>query len=132
MLDMLRQRMAAYLRNHQVGVLSVANAVQGALPVRYHSDTLTVYCLIARWTDILPVLEQDSRVELVIAQHDSDAYWMQYRATAHVLDTPNFQPFAAKTIAASAFHYVVVELTPQRIDLIDQRKGWGARETLEL
>lgn len=133
MLDMLRQRMAAYLRNHQVGVLSVVSAAQGALPVRYHSDALAVYCLIARWTDILPTLEQDPTVELVIAQHNSDAYWMQYRATARVLESPDFQPFSTMAaISASPFHYVVVELTPHRIDLIDQRRGWGARETLEL
>jgi len=28
--------------------------------------------------------------------------------------------------------YLVVRVTPQRIDLFDEGRGWGARETLEL
>jgi len=28
--------------------------------------------------------------------------------------------------------YLVIHVTPQRIDLFDESRGWGARETLEL
>jgi len=28
--------------------------------------------------------------------------------------------------------YLVVRVTPERIDLFDERWGWGARETLKL
>ena len=28
--------------------------------------------------------------------------------------------------------YLVVRVTPRRIDLLDENRGWGARETLDL
>jgi hypothetical protein len=131
MLDQIRHRMASYLAEYDSGILTVMNGSQSvSMPVRYHSRLLGVTCLVVRWSDLVYALEQQPTVELLIPATAYPEMWMHYQARAHLLPRSDVATFQG--MSASPFQYVMAQLTPYRIDLIDQRVTWGARETLEL
>ena len=122
MLDELRERITIYLNDHQVCVITT-NGSQGAWAVaaQYKPRSLDLDCRVPRWSDALYHLEQDPRVLVLI--HDPEANpmrWLQYRGLAQV------------DRSSANERYVVTRITPDRIDLLDESRGWGARETLDL
>jgi hypothetical protein len=67
LLDELRDRMAAYLAEHQVCVISTTGPEGArAMPVRYRSARLEIDCILPRCADVAYHLEQDPRVALVV------------------------------------------------------------------
>ena len=142
MLDQLHARFAACLSERQVCILSTAaSSGSWALPVRYRrvSDgddrRLELDCLLPRWADATYNLEQDARVVLVILTAcDPPLGWLQVRGTARPLATPNWKRLLPEAAARDwpESRYCVLRVTPSRLDLIDESKGWGARETLEV
>jgi hypothetical protein len=131
MLDQLRHRMTTYLTAYRSGILTVAPPAHAAsLPVRYQNQALIVTCWVARWSDIVYLLEERPMVELLIPAAPDPDVWMHYQARAHLL--PRAVRAPVHDTHRPAAHYVVAQLMPYRIDLIDQRVVWGARETLEL
>ena len=143
MLDKLRDRMAAYLAQHQVCVISAAGPDGArAMPARYRSRGLEVDCLLPRWADVAYYLEQDSRVALVVqdtgicgeqGRTTPGSRWLRCLGTARVVAQPDWDallPEGAHTPAPDEL-YLVVRITPTRLDLMDETRGWGARETLE-
>ncbi|RME85978.1 MAG: hypothetical protein D6775_01355 [Caldilineae bacterium] len=135
MLNELRERMAAYLAMHRVGVLSVAGSegVQ-ALPVRYRSRGLEVECLVPRWADAAYWLEAAPAALLIIEScHAAGLRWLAYWGAARPVDAPDWAALLPNwRLATPPDHiYRVFRVTPRRIDLFDESKGWGERETLE-
>ena len=136
MLDKLRDKVATYLAGQRVCVLSTTGpeGVRSMLAY-YRPHGLEVDCLLPRWADVTYHLEQDPRVALVIpAAPASGRRWLQCLGTAAPLTHPDWTgllpdvPFALPPDDL----YLVVRVTPLRIDLMDETQGWGARETLEL
>lgn len=143
MLDKLRDQMAAYLSQHQVCVLSTAGAacpelVKGgdwAMPVRYRSRGLDVDCLVPRWANAAYHLEQDSRVLLIIqACYAAGLRWLQIQGTARPVAAPDWARLLPRWMSTALADdlYLVIRVTPERIELFDESRGWGVRETLEL
>lgn len=120
MIDKLRDQIIRELAAHSVGVLTLATpAGPLAMPVRYQPRGLEVDCLLPRWSDVAYHLEQPGPVMLVVLVPPGDEQrWLRYEGVC--------QPPAGTDDL-----YQAVTIRPVRIDLIDQRKGWGARETLE-
>jgi hypothetical protein len=118
-LDQLRDRLITYLSQNQSCVLTTSGC-QGAwaVPAPYENAGLELICRLPRWSDVVFHIEQDPEV-LAIIQDASPLCWLQVRGTAQLGDSP--EP-----------GYVMVHITPQRIDLFDEGRGWGARETLDL
>ncbi len=122
MIDELRQRIAAYLAQNQVCVIS-ASGRQGTWSVtaQFQNHGLKLACRVPRWSDVLYHLEQEPHALLIIPDCASDsARWLQYQGIARI------------DASAADDRYVTVHLTPERVDLIDESRGWGARETLDL
>ena len=122
MLDELRERITIYLNDHQVCVITT-NGSQGAWAVaaQYKPRSLDLDCRVPRWSDVLYHLEQDPRVLVLIYDPEAQPMrWLQYRGTAKV------------SALSADERYVAVHITPERIDLMDESLGWGARETLDL
>lgn len=120
MLDRLRDQIAQELAAQSVGVLTLATP-EGplAMPVRCQAQRLQVECVLPRWSDLAYHLEQSSRVLLVLLlPSEGEPRWLRYEGIG--------RPIPAKTGL-----YQAVQIDPIRIDLIDPRQGWGARETLE-
>jgi hypothetical protein len=136
LLDKLCDQIVAYLSHHDVCILSTAGA-QGAwaMPVRYRSHGLEVDCLVPRWTDVAYFVEQDPHVVLVVQDAEAqDLRWLQYQGTARPVADPDWAGLLPGWTAAAppADLYLVIRVTPQRMDLFDESRGWGARETLEV
>lgn len=103
------------------------------MPVRYRSQGLELYCLVPRWADGLYHLEQDPQAMLVITS-ENPLCWLHYQGQVQTGAGPadwsgllpdNLAPALAGEL------YQLLHLTPHRIDWIDERRGWGARATLE-
>jgi hypothetical protein len=143
-----RQRIAAFLAHQRTGVLCCAsgtNAIAGqgmwALPVWYRPESgssdgrsLEVDCLLPRWADIAHYLTQAARVILIVqASSGAGLRWAQMRGMARPVEAPDWAGLLPRwvSIVEPDTVYLVVRLTPNRIDLIDEDLGWGMHETLE-
>jgi hypothetical protein len=133
-LDQLRDQIATYLADHHICVISALGAC--AMPARYRSDGLKVDCLVPRWSEVAYALEQDARAALVIADAPSDgARWLEVRGSASIVASPEWKGWRLDSTRHGvplADLYLVVRVTPQRMDLVDETRGWGARETVEM
>lgn len=136
MLDQLRARIADYLSEHQVCVVSTSGLTGAwAIPARYRSQGLEVDCLLPRWADVTYHLEQRPDVLLIIRDTQvDDLRWLECRGAAQVITSPDWLGFLPEETAVPHpdSRYVVIRVTPKRIDLVDESLGWGARETLDL
>jgi hypothetical protein len=112
------------------------------MPVRYRNVGLEVDCLLPRWADVAYYIEQDPHVLLVIldspptggGEPGGGLRWLQYRGTAQPISSPDWDrllPEGTPRVRPEE-RYVAIRITPERIDLIDESYGWGARETLDL
>lgn len=148
MLNELRDRIAAYLSNHRVCIISTSGTLGAwAMPAvcRPVANGLELECLLPRWADVTFHLEQNPRVLLII--HDPpptspnrgepggcELRWLQYLGTAHPIATPEWSSWLPEGVsnARPEERYVAMRIKPERIDLIDETRGWGARETLDV
>ncbi len=122
MLDELRERIIAFLSQNQACVISTSGC-HGAwsVGVPYRNRGLELDCRVPRWSDALYHLEQDPRVLVIILDAQAGpARWLQYRGSAR----------ADSSRAGEG--YTAVHIMPERIDLMDESQGWGARETLDI
>jgi hypothetical protein len=121
MLDELRDRVIAYLAQNCVCVICTSGSCGAwAITTHYTNDGLELTCQVPRWADVLFHLEHDPHALVIVLGNPHDPLcWLEYRGLAHLLD-------------ASDDRYVTVYLTPIRIDLLDEQRGWGVRETLDL
>jgi hypothetical protein len=136
LLDELRDRISAFIAQHPICVISTRGDTGAWVDVAWHySDGLEIVCLLPRWSDALYYLEQDPHVMLVILDTQSNALrWLQYRGFAQLvqsLDAGKTLPQLSPNLPVDD-RYVAVRITAERIDLIDENRGWGARETLDL
>ncbi|MBM4460102.1 MAG: pyridoxamine 5'-phosphate oxidase family protein [Chloroflexi bacterium] len=147
MQDQLRAQMAAFLAGHDVGILST-NGARGAwaMPVRYLSRDLEVECLLPRWADVAYHLEQDPHVLLVVQDCPSSTApplvrgsemglrWLQIQGIARPVAAPDWVGLLPTWTSATppGVLYLAVRVTPRCIDLFDESRGWGARETVEM
>lgn len=87
-----------------------------------------------RWADVAHHLTQDPKVLLIVqASSGSGLRWLQIQGTAQPIEAPNWNrllPRWVSTVQPDAL-YLVVRVTPSRIDLVDEDLGWGVQETLE-
>lgn len=120
-LDKLRDRVISYLSQNHVCVIATSGSF-GAWQVTapYKNNELELNCHLPRWSDVIYHIEQESHVMVIIMEPcPNSSSWLQYRGVARVTDSMDDR-------------YVSVNITPERIDLIEESRGWGARETLEL
>ena len=135
MFNSLRERLADCLARQHVCVLGT-NGPGGvwAIPVRCRSHELEVDCLVPRWADAAYYQEQDSRLLLIFhAVEAGSLRWLQYQGTAQALADPDWAELLPEDSARSRpkERYLAVHVKPSRIDLIDERQGWGVLESVE-
>jgi hypothetical protein len=140
--DERRERIASFLAHQRTGVISTA-CPPGvwAMPVWYRLDSgpsasrsLVVDCLVPRWADVAHQLSQDSRVVLIVqACSGAGLRWLQIQGTTRPVEAPDWPALLPRWISPVQPDalYLVVRMTPSRIDLIDEDLGWGVQETLE-
>lgn len=141
MLDELSDRIGTYLASRSVGIVSATGGVEEwAQPVRYRLVTppghasLMIACLLPRWSELVFRLEQDARVLLTVPDPgDAALRWLQCRGMATLLPPSDWSACLPSVFSCArlADLYVEGRITPKRIDLVDEARGWGMRETLE-
>ncbi len=129
-LDQLIDQFAQQLAGSDVGVLYVAGA--SPHPVRYRSRRLAVESLLPRWSDLAYAVEAQPMVSLIIPDTGDALCWLQYQGRARVVETADWDELLRDDRLQLPAGYIRVAIQPQRLDLFDERRGWGARETLEL
>lgn len=136
MLDELRDRITEFISQHRISVISTrGSSGEWAIPTWHHPLGLEMVCLLPRWSDVLYHLEQDPRVMLIILDTQCEALcWLQYRGTARIVDAPDWERILPEEESNKQpdDRYVAIRITPERIDIIDESRGWGARETLDV
>ncbi len=140
--DDRRKRFAAFLAHQWSCVISTAGSPGvWAMPARYcplpgstDSPNLAVDCLLPRWADVAHHLTQEPGVVLVVqAASDAGLRWLQIQGAARPVEAPDWArllPRRVSIVQPDAL-YLVVRVTPSRIDLVDEDLGWGVHETLE-
>ena len=136
MLDELREHIITFISQNRVCAISTRGS-SGAwlVPAKYTCSGLEMDCLLPRWSDALYHLEQDPRVMLIVLDTQGEGLrWLQYSGSARVVASPDWEKILPErtSVKRPDERYAVIHLTPVRIDLIDESRGWGARETLDL
>lgn len=134
MLDHTRAEITAFLAAHQTGILCLAgHGRTWAMPVPYQAHGIVVCCRVPRWADGSYYLETDPHCVLLITAGDGAPCWLSYTALAAPARAPDWAAWAGAGVppARLADFYTVLRLQPLQIDLFDERRGWGARATLE-
>jgi len=118
-LNELRNRIISYLSQNRVCVIATSGSLGAwAVPAQYDNAGLELNCRLPRWSDTLFHIEQEPRV-MAIIQDAKPRRWLQYLGTACIVESTDEQ-------------YATIHIMPERIDLIDESHGWGARETLDI
>lgn len=116
----------------RAAVLSVG---QYALPVFFRIRESAVECRVPTWTGIGDLLEEHGEVLLVIVTETGPCLrWFFLRGPAAPVADPDWeglQPPAAGRVSANDL-YLLLRITPKRMELIDEQHGWGYRETADL
>jgi len=137
-----KKRFGSFLANQRIGILSTTGSPGvWAMPVWYRPDfgfsgsrSLEMECLVPRWADIAHRLARHSRVVFIVqALSGAGLRWLQIQGTARPVEAPDWARLMPHWISTNQPDdlYLVVRVTPDRIDLIDEDLGWGVQETLE-
>jgi hypothetical protein len=115
--------------------VAVLNVGRYALPVPVRIREPAVECRVPTWTGVGDMLAEPGEVTLV-AVRDTGAglCWLFLRGLASVVPNPDWgdmRPPAPGGIDPDDL-YQLVRVQPQRIERIDERRGWGVRETADL
>lgn len=137
MFDELRERIAGILAAHQVGLLGACGwgNQPAVLPAAYHSTGLEVECLLPRWAELISHLAESPEIRLLVPDSARPtSRWLEYRGQAALEEAPDWSGWhlPPEGQAQPQIRYAVLRLTPRRIDLIDEGRGWGFRETLDI
>lgn len=137
-----RRRIASFLAHQRTGILSTTGSPGvWAMPVWYRPDfdpsgdrNLEVDCIVPRWADVAHHLALDSRVVFIVqASSGAGLRWLQIQGTVRPVEAPDWSRLLPRWVSTTQPDalYLVVRITPKRIDLIDEDLGWGVQETLE-
>lgn len=136
MLTELRERVATYLAAHEVCVVRAGGGGEVcATPACYRSRGLALECLLPRWADLAFHVEGHPRVTVLILDPGTGGRrWLQGRGTARPVATPDWGAFLPEhtDVVHPGDLYLVLRVTLERIDLVDERRGWGRRENLDM
>ncbi|MGE5509585.1 MAG: hypothetical protein ACM3RP_14040 [Chitinophagales bacterium] len=118
--------------NASVAILGVGRY---ALPVRFRVKGRAVECPVPTWSGVGDLLEQPGEVTLVtIEETPSGLRWLFLRGLATVLTDPDWEglrPPAKRPLDPSDLYHLL-RIEPKRLELVDEQRGWGARETADL
>ena len=112
--------------------IALLSAGRYALPVRFRVRGAFVECQIPTWSGVgdLP-----GEAALVIIEEAAPALrWLFIRGPATVVAEPDWaelHPPDSGRIALDEL-YQLLRITPKRMELIDEQRGWGCRETADL
>ena len=115
----------------QFAILGVAGY---ALPVRFLVRGSVVECPVPTWSGVGDLLEKMEEVTLVAVQN-SDTYlrWFFLRGTGTVIKDPDWEGLLPPQHGRGdpGDLYQLLRIEPNRMELFDEQRGWGFRETAD-
>ncbi|HYG57049.1 MAG TPA: hypothetical protein VD902_03175 [Symbiobacteriaceae bacterium] len=106
-----------------------------ALAVRFRVRAPAVECRVPTWSGVGDLLEEPGEV-LLVAECEQGPYlrWFFLRGPATVVPDPDWEgllpPVPGRVSPDDLYH--LLRILPKRIELIDEQRGWGYRETVDL
>ncbi|MGE5579920.1 MAG: hypothetical protein ACM3WU_07745 [Bacillota bacterium] len=131
MKEMLSARMLDRL-NARIAVLQVGSY---SIPARIRVKGTAVECLVPTWAGIGDTLgESGEAMLLAFVEMGPALSWVFMRGRASLVTDadPEWQGLPGAGSSNRKDLYELVRLEPIRIELADEQRGWGYRETVDL
>ena len=106
-----------------------------ALPVPFRIRAKAVECRVPTWCGVEDLLPEMGEVTLVAAGETGPSLrWLFIRGPGSVVRDPDWEglQLPAQGSVSPDDLYQVLRVVPKRIELIDEERGWGFRETIDL
>lgn len=129
----------SYILNTQIlETLETRHAVLGidgyALPVRFRVCGQIVECSVPTWSEVGELLEKIEEVTLVaIKKSGSELRWVFLRGAAVIVKNQDWECLVPpeRSLVDPEDLYQLLRINPSRIELFDEQRGWGYRETAD-
>lgn len=129
----------SYILNTQIlETLETRHAVLGideyALPVRFRVCRQIVECSVPIWSEVEELLEKVEEVTLVaIKKSESDLSWVFIRGAGVIVKNRDWEGLVPpeRSLVEPGDLYQLLRINPSRIEMFDEQRGWGYRETAD-
>lgn len=104
------------------------------LPVPFRVCRQTVECRVPTWSGVADLLETTRQVTLVVVQNSENGLrWVFLRGLGKVIKDPDWEGFGPLQIGWTNIGdlYQLLRIEPKHMELFDEQKGWGYRETAD-
>ena len=131
MKEMLSARTLAGL-DARIAVLQVGRCL---IPSRVRVRGTIVECLVPTWAGLGDMLERPREARLAVVVEAGPALsWVFIRGNASLVMNPDLEGLTLPGVgrANRTDLYESVRVEPVRIEIVDERRGWGYRETVDL
>lgn len=105
-----------------------------ALPVRFRVRGSIVECSVPTWSGIIDLLEKTEVVTLVAVQNSGTTLnWLYLRGVGSVIENQDWEGLipSERSLVDAGDLYQLLRLEPERMELFDEQRGWGYRETAD-
>lgn len=131
--------MSDILTPHIIETMGTRYAVLGiggySLLVRFRVRGLIVECSVPTWSGLSDLLENIEEVTLVVIKNsDTDLCWVFVRGTGRIIENQEWEDLVPSEhgLVEPEDIYYLLSIEPKRIELFDEQRGWGFRETADL
>jgi hypothetical protein len=118
--------------------LGTRHAVLGvagyALPVRFRVRGSIVECGVPTWSGVSDLLEKKEEVTLVVVKNlDTKLRWLFLRGDGSVIKNRDWEGLVPSKhcLVDPGDLYQLLRIEPKRIELFNEQRGWGYRETAD-
>ncbi len=105
-----------------------------ALPVRFRVRGTIVECQVPTWSGVSDLIEKKKEVTLVAVQFfETNLCWLFLRGEGSIIKNPDwegFVPLQSSWVEPDDL-YLLLRIVPKRIEIFDEQRGWGFRETTD-
>jgi hypothetical protein len=104
------------------------------LPVPFRVHGQTVECRVPTWSGVGDLLEITRQVTLVVVQNsESGLRWVFLRGLGNIIEDPDWEDFGPLQTGRINMGdlYELLRIEPKHMELFDEQKGWGFRETVD-
>lgn len=105
-----------------------------ALPVRFRVRGAFVECRVPIWSGVSDSFDK-KRVVTLVAIQNSEPYlrWLFLRGEGSIVKDPDWEglvPLQPGRVDPEDLYWLV-RIVPKRMELFDEQRGWGFRETTD-
>jgi hypothetical protein len=105
-----------------------------SLPVRFRVCGAVVECGVPTWSGVSDLLEKSEEVTLVALKNsESNLRWIFLRGAGSVIKNHDWEGLvpSERSLVEPGDLYQLLRIYPKRMELFDEERGWGFRETVD-